>query len=434
MSQEKIRELDKKIWQMLWPILLMTLVQKFGNLFEGVLVSVNSTEELTVTSICSPYITLITTISYGLGIAVNSMTGQLDGKGLWQKCWKNATKTMLMLLTVCGAMMSLISLVLLVLAFRSVPELSGLGIRYMMPYLLGSPILLLFQVLISAIRGLKNSKAGMKMILLSVPIQLIVGWLCYKIFGLGALGLGSLISRVAGCVLGMKYYKQHLNEASGNESLPKGFAKEFLELAIPVSLSKMVTPIAKTSINGLLLTIGSVYVGASGLAGSMEAFFYMPAMAMSSVAITLVAQEKAEDSVWSLCKRLCLWSVVPTVVMIVIAKMFDYTIWSLITPDAMLRDAGVEYWRICLWAYVMIALELAFTGILQAKGCGLPSLVMFIVRQVCVQLPITFLAVQLEWGAKGAWYGFLISNACSLLISFIWVWLKIKGENKNERN
>ena len=46
-------------------------MQRIGSIFEGILLSVHSTEELTISSICGPYISIITTVSYGLAISVN---------------------------------------------------------------------------------------------------------------------------------------------------------------------------------------------------------------------------------------------------------------------------------------------------------------------------------------------------------------------------
>lgn len=68
--------IDREIWRLLWPVLLLTLAQKLGSAFEGILVSVNSSQELAVMGICGPYITIITTVSYGLGIAANAATGR----------------------------------------------------------------------------------------------------------------------------------------------------------------------------------------------------------------------------------------------------------------------------------------------------------------------------------------------------------------------
>ena len=46
--------IDREIWELLWPLLVLTAIQRLGSMFEGVLVSVNSTDELTIVSLCAP--------------------------------------------------------------------------------------------------------------------------------------------------------------------------------------------------------------------------------------------------------------------------------------------------------------------------------------------------------------------------------------------
>lgn len=428
MTKKEKRELDIQIWQMLWPIVLLTLVQKLGSAFEGILVSVNHAEELTVISICSPYITLISTVSYGLGIAINSMTGQFAGKGLWESCCRRAIRFVLRLLLAAGFIMSVITVFLLVQAFRSAPELRATGFLYMLPYLMESPVMLLFNALISGMRGFKDSKTGMYMTCMIIPLQLILSWLLYTGFGLPALGYGMLLARIAGCVYGVRHYRRKfVPENILDKPLPTGFAGDFLRLAVPVSLSKMIGPMAHTLLNGLLLSIGSAYVGASGLGGRLEGFFYMPAMAMGSVAITLTAQQKNDGNMPVLIRRLCIWSVTPTLLMVLVAESFAGPIWGMLTADAALQAAGAEYWHICLLAYPFIALEMTTTGILQACGCGMPALVITLIRLWCIQLPAAWLSVRYEWGASGVWIGFLLSNVVSLAVSVFWARKKLKA-------
>lgn len=217
-------------------------------------------------------------------------------------------------------------------------------------------------------------------------------------------------------------------ENTGDGSLPEGFAGDFLRLAVPVSLSKMIGPAAHTLLNGLLLSIGSVYVGVNGLGGRLEGFFYLPAMAMGSVAITLTAQHKEDGDTTALIRRLCVWSVTPTLFMIILAGSLAGPAWSMLTPDEALRAAGVEYWRICLPAYLFIALEMTITGILQARGCGMPALVITLIRLWCIQLPAAWLSVRYGFGASGIWMGFLLSNIVSLAVSVCWLMIKRKGE------
>ena len=419
------RSIDWEIWGLLWPLLVLTAIQRLGTMFEGILVSVNSTDELTITSMCAPFINLIATISYGIGIGTNAFVSKLTAGDLWEGCCRRMARVVVLVLVIGSFCISGISAVILMISFAEIPELAQMGWLYMLPHLLGSPVILLFNLLISAMRGFHDTKTGMWMTLLSVPVQILVCWGGYTFFGIAGLGYGTLVSKAAGCLLGLWRIRTHFQTERGNEPLPAGSVKQFVALAVPVSLSKAIMPIANAAINPMVLSIGAVYVSASGLAGRFEGFFYLAAMSMGSVAITMAAGDKNRYSTRKLFKHLCLWSMTPSVIMVVLAWIFAGSFWNLLTPDAALRQAGVEYWRICLLAYPLISLEMTLTGILQAKGEGMPALVITVVRTWGIQLPITWLSFQLGWGARGAWAAYLLGNVVSVLIIAVWAFVKL---------
>lgn len=436
LSAERLRSgsLDKEIWRLLWPLLLLTLVSRIGIAFEGVLVSVNNADELAVASICAPYITITTTINFGLGIAANSLTGRLKGDGLWDSCCRRATRLLLIVLVGCGYIMSLISVLLLRGAFAESPDLLSLGLHYMIPYLVGSPVIIIANTLTFAMRGLGDTKSGMWITFVTVPVQIGMAFLCYHTFGLAGLGYGALSGDLAGTIIGYCLYRRHFPAQGGHDALPSGIGKDFFRLAIPVSLSKVVSPAATAAINALILTIGTEHVAVSGLGWRLEYFFYMPAMLMGSIAITMTAQNRDRLDMKKLAYHLCLWSLTPTLVMVLLAFFLRQPIWALLTPDETLRAAGMAYWRICLWAYPMIALEMTTTGILQALNCGMPALVITLVRTWGVQFVGTAMSARFGWGADGAWYSFLLANLVSLIVSAVWAWLKLKKRNTKQED
>ena len=166
--------IDREIWRLLWPVLLLTLAQKLGSAFEGILVSVNSSQELAVMGICGPYITIITTVSYGLGIAANAATGRAYADRSWEASYKACVRAFLLLTLISGLTMSLLAGALLYPAFAGLSNMRSLGYLYMLPYLIGSPALLLYSLLVSCTRGLGDTKSGMYMTFISVLAQSIV--------------------------------------------------------------------------------------------------------------------------------------------------------------------------------------------------------------------------------------------------------------------
>ncbi|MDY5366264.1 MAG: MATE family efflux transporter, partial [Eubacteriales bacterium] len=366
--------IDREIWRLLWPVLLLTLAQKLGSAFEGILVSVNSSQELAVMGICGPYITIITTVSYGLGIAANAATGRAYADRSWEASHKACVRAFLLLTLISGLAMSLLAGALLYPAFAGLSDMRNLGYLYMLPYLIGSPALLLYSLLVSCTRGLGDTKSGMYMTFISVPAQLIVSYMCYNAFGLPGIGWGTLISRLAACAYGAKRFKAMLPDTAGDAPLPKGALNGFAAIALPVSLSKAVSPTGNALINSLMLSFSPLLVSVKGLGGRLEPFFYLPAMAMCSVTVTVISRERDKAAIGQLCRRLCLWSTLPAVCLTAAAGIFSGGIWGLLTPDPELAAAGMAYWSICLWAYPMIAMEMTLASVLQALGSGFPTL------------------------------------------------------------
>ena len=378
--------IDREIWRLLWPVLLLTLAQKLGSAFEGILVSVNSSQELAVMGICGPYITIITTVSYGLGIAANAATGRAYADRSWEASHKACVRAFLLLTLISGLTMSLLAGALLYPAFAGLSNMRSLGYLYMLPYLIGSPALLLYSLLVSCTRGLGDTKSGMYMTFISVLAQSI----------------------------------------AGDAPLPKGALNGFAAIALPVSLSKAVSPTGNALINSLMLSFSPLLLSVKGLGGRLEPFFYLPAMAMCSVAVTVISRERDKAAIGPLCRRLCLWSTLPAVCLTAAAGLFSGGIWGLLTPDPELAEAGMAYWSICLCAYPMIAMEMTLTSVLQALGSGFPTLAATVIRVWAVQVPLTYLLTRPGMWQSGPWLAYLISNAASLAICGIYAYSHIK--------
>ena len=302
----------------------------------------------------------------------------------------------------------------------------SLGYLYMLPYLIGSPTLLLYSLLVSCTRGLGDTKSGMYMTFISVLAQSIVSYMCYNAFDLPGIGWGTLISRLAACVYGAKRFKAMLPDTAGDAPLPKGAINGFAAIALPVSLSKAVSPTGNALINSLMLSFSPLLLSVKGLGGRLEPFFYLPAMAMCSVTVTVISRERDKAAIGPLCRRLCLWSTLPAVCLTAAAGLFSGGIWGLLTPDPELAEAGMAYWSICLCAYPMIAMEMTLTSVLQALGSGFPTLAATVIRVWAVQVPLTYLLTRPGMWQSGPWLAYLISNAASLAICGIYAYSHIK--------
>ena len=422
-------DFTKEIWKLAYPVALLTLAQRMGSIFEGILLSVHSTKELIISAICGPYISIITTVSYGLAISVNVIMAKVFKDPERKKDAEDILKGILILTFILGVCISTVISVRLYFEFTSMMDLRKKAYLYMLPYLLGNPVILLYSILIAEFRGLGDSKTGMWMTFIAVPIQISTAYMMYKLFGFTALGYGMLLSKIAGCIYGTKQYeKYNLSVFSSiRVKLSPSLVKEFVVLAAPVSLSKIISPASNVILNNILLSMGTNLVAVAGLGNRLSVLFYLPATAVGSAAVTLMAGNEPYKEKEQRIKQLCLSSLLPTVAIVGIALLFQRQIWHVLTTDPNMQQAGVQYWKISLLAYPFVAIEMTMTSILQALGYGFPTLAITVIRLMGVQIPLTYLAKYTHLGAKGAWAAYVISNIVSMIVSVIWSIRKMKG-------
>lgn len=423
------KDFAKEIWKLAYPVALLTLTQRIGSIFEGILLSVHSTEELTISSICGPYISIITTVSYGLAISVNVVMAKIFKNPDRKKDAGDILKGILLLTFILGILISVVVSTRLYFEFADMTNLRKTAYLYMVPYLLGNPVILLYSILIAAFRGLGDSKTGMWMTFIAVPIQVGTAYLLYKLFGFIVLGYGMILSRITGCVYGiLQYNRYNLTVFTHSKvKISRVLIQEFVKLAAPISLSKVISPIANVVLNQIMLAMGTNLVAVAGLGNRLSLVFYLPATAVGSAAVTLIAGNNDYKERRQLIKQLCVTSVLPTIVIIIVAFFVRGQLSQMLTADAAMQQAGKVYWTISLWAYPFVAIEMTMTSVLQALGYGFPTLAITIVRLLGVQIPLTYLARYANLEAKGVWGAYVISNVVSMSVSVVWGIKKMKG-------
>lgn len=423
------KDFAKEIWKLAYPVALLTLTQRIGSIFEGILLSVHSTEELTISSICGPYISIITTVSYGLAISVNVVMAKIFKDPDRKKDAGDILKGILLLTFILGILISVVVSTRLYFEFADMTNLRKTAYLYMVPYLLGNPVILLYSILIAAFRGLGDSKTGMWMTFIAVPIQVGTAYLLYKLFGFIVLGYGMILSRITGCVYGiLQYNRYNLTVFTHSKvKISRALIQEFVKLATPISLSKVISPIANVVLNQIMLAMGTNLVAVAGLGNRLSLLFYLPATAVGSAAVTLIAGNNDYKERRQLIKQLCVTSVLPTIVIIIVAFFVRGQLSQMLTADAAMQQAGKVYWTITLWAYPFVAIEMTMTSVLQALGYGFPTLAITIVRLLGVQIPLTYLARSANLGAKGVWGAYVVSNVVSMSVSVVWGIKKMKG-------
>lgn len=433
------------IWRLAWPVLLLSLVERLAGMYEGVLVSVSNPDDLAAMSLAAPYYSLLTTVGAGMAIGVNAVVGSMNGAGQWRIAGRSAAAAVWKLLLVSSLILSLVILLVMPLSFAG-EEAAGLyplGLRYLLPILIGSPFLFFFTALVSMMQGMGHTKAGMWMTILSAPLNLLLCALFYPAMGLLGLGLAMLIAKIIGCGLGWHIYQKRMAElnAEAGETDRREVSRRILRLCVPASLSKAVSPFASLVLNGMMLSVGAAVLSADGLGRRFEMLFYLSAVALSPVAISLVSRCREQDPglLKPLTGRLVLSAVVPAGVLYLLAAVFAEPIWAALTPDPAIREAGVLYTRIFGASYPLIAADLIFASVLNGLGTSVPMLLSTILRMWIVTLPCAAFFRHIGWGPEGFWWALFLGNLAAAGYSGIALLYRLKnhtggGDPNDERS
>lgn len=203
------------------------------------------------------------------------------------------------------------------------------------------------------------------------------------------------------CVWILQYNRYNLTVFTRSKvTISRALIQEFVKLAAPISLSKVISPIANVVLNQIMLAMGTNLVAVAGLGNRLSLLFYLPATAVGSAAVTLIAGNNDYKERKQLIKQLCVTSVLLTIVIIIVAFFVRGQLSQMLTADAAMQQAGKVYWTISLWAYPFVAIEMTMTSVLQALGYGFPTLAITIVRLLGVPDTIDIFGEVCQSGSK----------------------------------
>jgi Na+-driven multidrug efflux pump len=154
-----------------------------------------------------------------------------------------------------------------------------------------------------------------------------------------------------------------------------------------------------------------------------EAFSFMPALALSIVATTLVGQAQGAEDSEEAERRGWVTGLIGTVAMSatgVLLFAFAPQIIALFNEarDPLVTSAGVSYLRVNALAEPFLALSIVMRGALCGAGDTRPPLYYTIFAQWLIRLPLSYALVMI-WGMgiSGAWYAMAFSTVIQGLLT-----------------
>ena len=101
---------------------------------------------------------------------------------------------------------------------------------------------------------------------------------------------------------------------------------------------------------------------------------------------------------------------------------------GMFSPNKEMIEIGTVALRIISLCFITAALGIVLTGVFQAVGKGIRSLIMSLLRQLGVIVPVAFFLSKIS--LKDMWFAFPIAEAVSLLVASLFFINLVKGDFK----
>lgn len=409
------QSLRKRILNLAIPATIENLLHTLVGFVDTLLVSKISLMAVTAVGVANTVLNVYLAIFIALGVGTSALIAQHMGAKNIEEATVVARQSTFLAIVI-GAIFGLTTLFFgrPILALMGAAD-SVMSYSQTFFYVVGGTSIFLSAMTIfgSILRATGDTKTPMK---ISVIVNLLnVGLDFILIFGLGpipALGvlgtaIGTVISRLLGCILLYRRIKESPVSFSWREVFSLSDYRPLIRLSIPAALERLVMRVGQVVYFGLIVAIGAKTFAAHSIAGNIESFVYMPAYGLATAATTLVGAsigakklDQAKEAAYLSVKYGVIFMSFLGVVLFFGTPYFA----QLFTNDSEAITQIVIALRIDAFNQPGLAISLIITGALQGMGDTKSPLYSTAVGMWCLRIiGVIVLGQYLKLGIAGVW-------------------------------
>ena len=421
---------QQKLWKaffiFLMPLIATNILQNLSGTINTIFVGqMMGVQAIAAVAVFFPILFCLMAFVIGLSAGSTVLVGQAWGAQNIEKVRAVVGSTIFMTL-IGGSFIAFLGVIF------ARPILSALGIdedvmHLSLPYvqwmLAGSPLLFVYIIYTSILRGVGDSTtpliaSGMTILIgLCVTPVLIAGYFGFPKLGIVAPAIATILGFVS--VLTFLYfylnYKQHPLRLDAqllrHIRFDRQLSKIILRLGVPTGVQMITTSVAGLVIVGLVNRHGADATAAYGAVNQVLNYIQFPALSIAIAASIFGAQAIGAGKSELLAKvtRTALgMNIIITGSLVVLAYLFSKYLMALFITDHAVVELGQQLLFIVLWSILFFGASAIFASIMRASGTVTMPMIINIIAIIAIEVPCAYLFSE-WWGLQGIWYAYALA-------------------------
>ena len=426
------------------PLMLSNVLQSasstLNSIFVGRLLGVNA---LAAISAFFPLLFFLISFLIGLSTGASVLIGQAYGARDEHRM-KQITGTVLSMGLIVGAAAMLIGLVLVerLLTVLGTPHnIFADATAYARVILVFSPILFLYLIYVTALRGTGDSQTPFYSLVVSTIIGMLLtpafirGWFGLPQLGVISAAVATVIATLTafiGMLLYLRARKHPLaldREIITDLRFNVAIAKRVVQIGVPTGLQVVMLSLAEVAVLSFVNRFGSHATAAYGAVNQVVSYVQFPAISIGIASSIFGAQcigARREDKLQSVVHSGVALNYIIGSLIVLACYVFAWNIlgWFIIDLDT-LRIAH-SLLMITLWSYLIFGNSAVLSGIMRASGAVLWPTAISIFGIWGVEVPTAYVLMH-RVGIEGIWMGYPVAFCVVLLLQssyYFFVWKK----------
>ncbi len=412
------------------PPMISMLIQSLYNIVDSFFVAQISNDALTAVSLAFPLQNICLAVSVGIGVAINATIAKSLGKKDSEQTNKIAEHGFIFTGIHCLIFVAigLFAARPFVELFTNDIEIINMSVSYIQ-IVICCTFGMQFHILIEKMfQATGNMFTPMILQIVGAIVNIILDpILIFGLFGMPGLGIqgaaiATIIGQVTACFFAYLLYKRNLKMIKvefKHFKFDKEISKSLYLIAIPSGLMMAFPSILVSVLNSILYSFSQAAVNVFGIYFKLQTFVYMPACGIVQGMRPIISYNmgaKRIDRVKEVVKYALLFTLVIMVIGTLVFELFPSTIIQLFSNEQEMIILGTRAFRIIALGFIFSTTAIVFSGMFEALGLGVSSLIINLMRQLLL-VSICAVIFSSMFGLDGIWFSIAFAEIITCVIS-----------------